>query len=281
MPAVPWFTLWTTLFAQSTTSFPAQSRRRISQPLPTFIVAKESQERIPVQAAYLHPQTASLSPQNSQVFALTCNGIAKLPSTSNFLATQVWPSARFAAMAIERYLPTFHCSTAVVCEFGCGPGLPSLAAAAAGAAKVFATDIDETALALVQEASSVQNLSHVIEASHFDLINCFMDEIPHADLYLFSDVFENAQVAEGAARLTAELLMRGRSKVWVFAQPDRSQRDTFLKNLRDYLQDDSLIWSAVDHSTLSLADDGLFRAPLQYCNSLWLSEVDESAVKYC
>lgn len=48
-----------------------------------------------------------------------------LDVTPNFLATQVWPSARAAATTIEK------CSDPswIICEFGCGPGLPSIVAA--------------------------------------------------------------------------------------------------------------------------------------------------------
>lgn len=233
---------------------------------------------IQVQPTYLYPQRTS-QPSN-QVFALTsCSSITDLPSCTNFLATQVWPSARVAAMAIERYIQQSTPTNLVVCEFGCGPGLPSLAAAHAGAANVFATDIDGTALALVNEASKRQGLSHKLETMHYDLINSYMDDIPHADVYLFSDVFESSQVAEGAARVAAELLRRGRSKVWVFAQSDRSQRDVFLRHLRDLVQDESLVWS--ETNAKSLVDNGSpLELPLQCFDSLWLSEIDETAVPY-
>jgi SAM-dependent methyltransferase len=256
---------------------------------------------IQVQTTHLHPQqqeetaAPALMPlstiKKNQVFALTCCGsITDLPPSTNFLATQVWPSARVAAMAMERYLGTnlttpavAPSSTLVVCEFGCGPGLPSLAATQAGAAKVYATDIDETALALVREAARRQDLSQRLETCRFDLIHSYMDEIPHADIYLFSDVFENSQVAEGAARVAAELLLRGRSKVWVFAQSDRSQRDVFLRHLRELVGDESLGWTKTDarKSFAADEDDGSpLEPPWQHFGSLWLCEIDETTVLY-
>jgi 2-polyprenyl-3-methyl-5-hydroxy-6-metoxy-1,4-benzoquinol methylase len=256
-----------------------------------------------VQATHLHPQQQHqqilLSDNNqkrSDVFALTtCGGIADLPPSTNFLATQVWPSARVAAMAMERYLLRVgggpppapapvrsSLSSVVLCEFGCGPGLPSLAAAHAGAAMVYTTDIDATALLLVGEAARRQGLSHRIETRHFDLIHSYMDEIPHADIYLFSDVFENSHVAEGAARVAAELLRRNRSsKVWVFAQSDRSQRDVFLCHLRELVGDASLVWSRADAKRLfTTTEEDKDEVPWQYFGALWLCEIDETTVMY-
>jgi hypothetical protein len=181
---------------------------------------------------------------------------------TNFLATQVWPSARTAAICLERYLdPEWIC-----CEFGCGPGLPSLTAAFAGAKKVFATDLDTFALDLVTKAAQDQNLSERVEALPFDLINGELDDVPKADLYVFSDVFESASVAKGAARISERVLQQG-SRVWVFAQSDRAQREVYLQEMRTILQDNSLSWRPMGESSPEHV-------------KLWLCDIDETTVKY-
>jgi SAM-dependent methyltransferase len=180
----------------------------------------------------------------------------------NFLASQVWPSAREAAICLERYLDPEW----TVCEFGCGPGLPSLAAAFAGSKKVYATDLDTFALDLVTKAAQDQNLSERVEAFPFDLINGNLDDVPKADLYVFSDVFESASVAKGAARVSERVLQQS-SSVWVFAQSDRAQREVYLQEMRTLLQDNSLSWRPMGESSPEHV-------------KLWLCDIDETTVKY-
>jgi predicted nicotinamide N-methyase len=186
---------------------------------------------------------------------------------TNFLATQVWPSARTAAIYLERFFDRLPNKDFSVCEFGCGPGLPSLAAAFAGAKKVYATDLDTFALGLVMKAAQDQNLSERLEAMPFDLINGELDDVPKADLYVFSDVFESASVAKGAARVSERVLQQG-SRVWVFAQSDRAQREVYLQEMRTLLQDSSLSWRPTDESIP------------EHDVKLWLCDIDETTVQY-
>ena len=72
----------------------------------------------------------------------------------NFLATQVWPSARVAASQIERHAARNKIHS--LCELGCGPGLPTITAAKIRIPQVWATDIDEFALSLVRSAAEEQ-----------------------------------------------------------------------------------------------------------------------------
>jgi hypothetical protein len=181
---------------------------------------------------------------------------------TNFLATQVWPSARTASLSLERYLDPEW----TVCEFGCGPGLPSLTAAFAGAKKVYATDLDTFALGLVKQAAKDQNLSERVETLPFDLINGELDDVPKADLYVFSDVFESASVAMGASRVSERALLQG-AKVWVFAQSDRAQREVYLKEMRTIIQDSSLSWRPAGESVPEHV-------------KLWLCDIDETTVIY-
>lgn len=177
---------------------------------------------------------------------------------TNFLATQVWPSARLAATAVQKYLdPSW-----VVCEMGCGPGLPSLTAAKLGASRVIATDLDIFALELVKEAATAQKLEN-IETRQFDL-TATEQSLPPADLYLLSDVFESGTVARGAAQLTDKALTNG-ARVWVFAQTDRAQREEYLEELNK-IRNSSLSWTHIDDF-----DDS---------QALWLCDVDENAVSY-
>mmetsp|Transcript_36869 Transcript_36869/g.77337 ORF Transcript_36869/g.77337 Transcript_36869/m.77337 type:complete len:292 (+) Transcript_36869:73-948(+) len=212
-----------------------------------------------------------------------------LPPGSNFLATQVWPSSRIASTVIEKHMdPTW-----TVCELGCGPGLPSLTAAKSGARRVIATDVDKLALEMVCAAAADQGFiknhnnddDDVAEdweeqpfvTKQFDL-TCRDNSLPKADLYVLSDVFESAAVAEGAAWHVQSILSanqkiknRDSSRVWVFAQSDRAQRDCFLEKIREWYGDEddeqlNVGWS-MDH------------AP-DRDEELWLFDLDETMVKY-
>lgn len=198
------------------------------------------------------------------------SSIMDLPSKSNFLATQVWPSARVAALALQQ-----HANPAwTVCEFGCGPGLPSLTAASLGCS-VIATDLDEFALDLVQMAAEEQTLN--VKTRKFDLIqdatnavDSFDDTI---DLVVFSDVFENEAVANGAALVTQHFLERG-SRVWTFAQTDRAQREAYAEAL-------SRCQSITKNKWIHGSENLTFSTkPYDPSNQLWLCDLDETKVTY-
>lgn len=202
-------------------------------------------------------------------------------NSNNFLATQVWPSARVAADMIEQHAdPSWS-----VCEFGCGPGLPALTAACLQkrhyqqqqqkhqqSQQVYATDLDEFALELVQAAAHAQSLEN-LSTQKFDLTNDDDDTFPLADLYILSDVFESSQVAQGAALVSQKALEQG-SRVWVFAQTDRAQREKYLEAMRN----------ALGSSSLSSSSPSLDWSPPQAGppagTSLWLCDVDETRVNY-
>ena len=163
--------------------------------------------------------TASVDPDIEQPLALP---------NHNFLATQVWPSAREASFFLENHVDkSWKC-----CELGCGPGLPSLTIAHAGCKSVIATDVDEIALEMVKKAAEEQQLINLRTMS-VDLTGQpgVLDEI-QANLYIMSDVFENSQVAFGAAHITIKALDSG-SRCWVFAQSDRAQRNFYVDKLRE------------------------------------------------
>lgn len=203
-------------------------------------------------------------------------------STSiNFLATQVWPSARVAAMACERHLDQRW----TVCEFGCGPGLPSLTAANMRAKKVYATDLDSFALKLVQEAGRLQALTNletrqvdlcaehvVVEQEIAEKPTVSNNIIPRADLYIFSDVFESPAVAIGAARVTQAILSSSdnhQPRVWVFAQTDRACREIYLQEMRNHLTVGDLSWQPLEEYD-----------PNSLSQKLFLFDLDETMVAY-
>lgn len=198
----------------------------------------------------------------------------------NFLASQVWPSARVAAFALQKHMKQNankkNNDNWRVCEFGCGPGLPSLTAAKLGAPKVIATDLDLFALKLVERASQEQGLQDCVETQQFDLLqaNLRMDDIPEADLYLFSDIFESSQVALGAAEVSRLVLSNNnninnnKAKIWVFAQSDRACREDYLKEMRAILKDPSLNWAPLDDYDASSNQQ------------LFLCDLDETKVTY-
>ena len=199
-----------------------------------------------------------------------------LAVTPNFLATQVWPSARAAAAAIEQHSdPSW-----TICEFGCGPGLPSLVAAATRAdpdigsagrgSRVIATDYDEFALRLVEAAAREQGLQPILSTQIFDL-TCTQTELPEADLYVMSDVFECSKVAVGAAKQTLRALELGK-RAWIFAQSDRAQRETYRDYLNELLEENGRI--AVEWTEMARLED--------YADEpLVLFDVDETKVEYC
>jgi hypothetical protein len=88
----------------------------------------------------------------------------------------------------------------------------------------------------------------------------------HIDVIVFSDVFENENVARGAAHVTKYFLNRG-SRVWTFAQSDRSQRVAYIAELNHLLER--------NHDPLSFHDNGYDSQKM-----LWLCDLDETKVVY-
>ena len=217
-----------------------------------------------------------------------------LPLGTNFLATQVWPSSRIASTIIERYMD----KSWSVCELGCGPGLPSLTAAKNGAREVIATDVDELALEMVHAAAieqgflpnntyevgidyNVEEIQQQFVTRRFDLTSQ-NEQLPNADLYILSDVFESSAVAEGAAWHIKTILSENRQniirktndgkRVWVFAQSDRSQRDSFLASMREWFDENCDGEGRILDWTMNHNPDP--------DEQLWLFDLDETMVEY-
>ena len=231
----------------------------------------------------------------------------------NFLATQVWPSARTAAQHVSTLR---SCRT--LCELGCGPGLPSLTAAVLHPyMRVIATDVDELGLRLVEAAAKDQGLlDNVVgdgnndvhrdcrprlSTQRLDLLDYDFDtDVPDADLYLLSDVFESDAVARASAGLVHRILTSGRgvgdslgsdmafpvpSRVWVFAQSDRAQRTAFVEELHRRLPElTGLEWETEPQRTSGTdaegndSDEKATHGDIR--SRLWLYNVDETTVPY-
>ncbi len=221
-------------------------------------------EGLRVDKASLRPK----DPASAYAFVLSSAmdlmGDDKNYSRVNFLATQVWPSARVAAWQIERHASMINAQS--FCELGCGPGLPSITAANIGIPQVWATDIDEYALSLVRAAAEEQGL--VVKTRTVDLLSVY--DLPDCDLYVLSDVFESAAVARGAARI-CEGLLRKKKAVWVFAQSDRVQREVFLREMKQRLGEDAMEWSPVEKGPTAAAKSQ---------PNFWLADINETEVNY-
>ena len=132
---------------------------------------------------------------------------------------------------------------------------------------MIATDVDTTALQMVQLAAQEQGFVNDgrFFTQWFDLTS--QDTLPEADLYVLSDVFESSSVATGAARHVKTLLDgTDNSKVWVFAQSDRAQREVFLKSLQEIDGYDDLEWT-INHEPEEDA-------------RIWLFDLNEMDVQY-
>jgi len=157
-----------------------------------------------------------------------------------------------------------------VCELGCGPALPSLVLAGLGLPLVIATDLDELALDMVTKAAQEQGFDN-LKTKCVDLTGNtdVLDQI-NADLYVMSDVFENGHVAKGAARMTMKALISG-SRVWIFAQSDRAQREIFREELKNLGADKygTIGWLMNESDNVELCSDQLL-----------LFDLDEVTVNY-
>jgi len=137
--------------------------------------------------------------------------------------------------------------------------------------EVIATDLDECALEMVEAAAREQGflIDQRFQTQQFDLTSR-QNVLPDADLYVMSDVFESSNVAESAAYHVQSILSKNsnsqsKRRVWVFAQSDRAQRETFLDVMRE-AYDETLEWSLNQNPDLD--------------SELWLCDLDETAVEY-
>ena len=151
------------------------------------------------------------------------------PSSQDALAGQLWPSARALATEVHARLLRAQPSRPTVVELGCGVGMVSLAAAAAGV-DVVASDVDGFARACVAAAAADAGFARV-DVVPFDL--AARDALPRlapGDWVVMSDVFVTPAVARAAARRCVEAVDAG-ARVFV-GDCGRCTRDDFLAELR-------------------------------------------------
>ena len=200
-----------------------------------------------------------------------------LPKGTNFLATQVWPSSRIASNVIERNMDTSWTVCELGCGPGL-PSLTAARCGARRviATDVDEVALDMVRAAAIEQGFIIDDDCDRDEVGSgnapiagrddeerggrddgfvtmkFDLTS--RDHpLPMADLYVLSDVFESSSVAEGAAWHVRNVLSNNRgvirgvdpmssssniSRVWVFAQSDRVQRDSFLGKMREWYEND-------------------------------------------
>jgi hypothetical protein len=238
---------------------------------PKFLPSNPNIRLLPVPLRRLDPTSpwcycASISPSLVEDDNDTTSPV--FPPGTNFLAIQVWPSSRTASFVLEKYCnPKW-----TVCELGCGPGLPSLTAASVGA-RVIATDVDQMALQMVQFAALEQGWTNErVVTRVFDLTK--RNQLPDADLYVLSDVFESSAVAKGAAWHVKTLLDINNDvsaetkevRFWVFAQSDRAQREVFLNSLRELDSFSHLEWNTNHEPDVD--------------SRIWLFDLNEMGVQY-
>jgi predicted nicotinamide N-methyase len=137
--------------------------------------------------------------------------------------------------------------------------------------RVIATDVDRFALQLVEAAAAAQDL--VVQTALFYLVSSSHVDLPLADLYVLSDVFEWAAVSRGAAAVTRTALEQG-LHVWVFAQSDRAQREVYLEELQ------GTTGSSDDNTSVQLTWSSLQDGHPTDGSRLWLCNVDETTVFY-
>ena len=143
---------------------------------------------------------------------------------------QVWPSAFAAARA----LVDVGASGKRVVELGCGPGLPSIAACAAGARDVLATDMSELALDLVRRSAEALREGGGMDgdcafaARPFDVGSG--EPLPAGDVYVAADLLYDVGTARALGRHCRQALDRGAAVLMPQAQLDDEQLANTLIN---------------------------------------------------
>lgn len=142
---------------------------------------------------------------------------------------RLWPSGRALAHAVDEAGPARLAGRRVL-ELGCGLGLPSLAAARAGAAPVVATDRSPAAVAWVAANARRSGLGVEAAVAAFDGADPRLEQ-QRWDLVLASDVLYGAAAADALTALLPRVTGR-RAAVWL-ADPGRPETPRWLAANRD------------------------------------------------
>jgi len=144
----------------------------------------------------------------------------------------LWPSAR----TVSSRLLEMNLKDMTVLELGTGTGLVALVCALHGAKRVIATDYNRFALALVDEARSLQAKpisSSLLETAFFDVKDVKVS-LPQAELLVVADLLYEPATGVAIARRVFEQVSRG-GKVILGDSPGRPGRPHFLAELRSLL----------------------------------------------
>ena len=150
-------------------------------------------------------------------------------------AATLWPSAYVAASTLLREL-TRRPIGAAVTELGCGPGLPSLAALAAGAGAVTATDHSPMALAFVSRSVSefLPDRAERLHTALLDVLDPRAMPLSHpCDLLVAADLLYDEATAEALGERVARQVACGTTAI--VTEPGRQKglgRAAFLRGVR-------------------------------------------------
>ena len=154
-----------------------------------------------------------------------------LEGEDDVYCAQVWPSAFAATFSLLRELVP---GSASVIELGCGPGLPSLAALAAGAPQVTATDWSPLALALTEHAANSfqPGRAERLDALRLDI---FSDAACHvmseSEVLVAADLLYDEATAEALGRRAVQHVQSGGRAI--IADPGRpGGRAAFARGVR-------------------------------------------------
>ena len=171
-------------------------------------------------------------------------------------AARLWPSSFVAARTLLRHLETER--EAVVCEIGCGPGLPSLAALAAGARSVIAVDMSPLALGLVSHAARSYQPTRAprLTTVQRNLLQSDGETPVHCDYLVVADLLYDLPTAQAVGRYVGRHVRRGGGTA-IIADPGRMNGKGRAAFARGLVQSDCI--SAVGSPRARFTEEGLPR----------------------
>lgn len=149
----------------------------------------------------------------------------------------LWPAATAVARTIL-HNPSQWLTDKVVCEWGAGTGLVSLAATATALPqRVMATDYEPLPLQLVQYAHEHCNNNASsgkvvpLETALWDVLDYDTTPLPTADVYVVADIMYEARTGRALAHRVVQALQAG-ARVLIGDSPGRAGRPAFETELQ-------------------------------------------------
>jgi predicted nicotinamide N-methyase len=161
-----------------------------------------------------------------------------------------------AARTLLRHLATER--EAVVCEIGCGPGLPSLAALAAGARSVIAVDMSPLALSLVSHAARSYQPSRAprLTTVQRNFLQQDGEALISCDYLVAADLLYDLPTAQAVGRYVGWHVRRGGATA-IIADPGRMNGQGRAAFARGLLESDCI--SEVGTPRVRFTDEALPR----------------------